>query len=280
MNYTFGLGQETEYYAMYKRARFAHTSKKGGWDALRHYEILANGCIPVFSDIAGCPLQTMTTFPKTLLQECVAKLLPWQDTAEHALLYDSYVRRLLEHTRRYLSCSSLAHSFRKTLSLPKNPKILFLRCHPDTNYTREMLFIGLNRIAKQEGSSCLSYPVIPFLYSDFPDSSLPTIHGMGYTYSRRLDKDTPMDESQIVRSIERREWDLIVYAKTGADEFHEGTVPNVPLWDTVRRYYDRSQIAFLYGGDGCQNLRIHDRYSAHLRDHLKYGHCFVRELAE
>ena len=278
--YAFGVGQEAEYYAMYKRARFAHTCKKGGWDALRHYEILANGCIPVFSDMAGCPLHTMTTFPKALLEECVTKLLPWKDTAEHILLYDSYVLRLLEHTRRYLSCSSLAYSFRKTLSLPKNPQILFLRCHPHANYTREMLFIGLNRIAKQEDSSCAMYPTVPFLYSDFPDSSLSAIHGMGYTYSRRLDKDTPMDESQIVRSIERGAWDLIVYAKTGADEFHEGTVPNVPLWNTVRTHYDRSRIAFLYGGDGCQNLRIHDRYSAHLLDHLNYGHCFVRELME
>ena len=278
--YAFGVGQEAEYYAMYKRARFAHTCKKGGWDALRHYEILANGCIPVFSDIVGCPLHTMTTFPKALLQECVATLLPWKDTAEHCVLYDSYVRRLLEHTRSYLSCSSLAYSFRKTLSLPAQSNILFLRCHPGANYTREMLFIGLNRIAKHEGSSCVSYPDIPFLYTDFPDSSLPTIHGMGYTYSKRLTRDTLMDESQIVASIERKAWDLIVYAKTGSDEFHEGTVPNVPLWDTVHKYYDRSQIAFLYGGDGCQNLQIQDRYSVHLREHLKYGHCFVRELLQ
>ena len=283
--YTFGAGQEKSYYDMYKRARFAHTCKKGGWDALRHYEILANGCIPVFSDIAICPDGTMTTFPKALIQECAANLLPWKDTAEHTLLYMSYVHRLLDHTRRYLSCSALAHSFRKTLALPPLPKILVMRCDTGANYSREMLYIGLNRIAKQESSCCVSYPIIPFLYSDFPDSSLHAIHGMGYTYSRRLVKSTsmellPWNEAQIVESIERGVWDLIVYAKTGPDEFREGTVPNVPLWNTVRNHYDRHRIAFLYGGDECQNLQLHDRYSAHLNDHLKYGHCFVRELIE
>ena len=284
-NYVFGVGQEKEYYNMYKRARFAYTCKKGGWDALRHYEILANGCIPVFSDIAMCPVSTMTTFPKALLQECVAQLLPWKDTDEHIYLYNYYVHKLLDHTRRYLSCSAIAHSFRKILGLRPSPKILMIRCHEGANYSREMLYIGLNRIAKQESSLCITYPSIPFLYTDFPDASLHTIHGMGYTYSKRLTKDTPLEivpwnESQIVSSIEHNLWDVIVYAKTGPDELGQGTVPHVPLWDTVSKHYDRDRIVFLYGGDGCQDLRTNNTYSIHLRNHLNHGHCFVRELVE
>jgi hypothetical protein len=29
--------------------------KKGGWDCLRHYEIIGNGCMPYFENIEKCP---------------------------------------------------------------------------------------------------------------------------------------------------------------------------------------------------------------------------------
>lgn len=53
--YLFGANQEEEYNTMYKTSLFAHTMKKGGWDCLRHYEIMANGCIPIFKDLEHCP---------------------------------------------------------------------------------------------------------------------------------------------------------------------------------------------------------------------------------
>ena len=40
---------------------------KGGWDCLRHYEILMNGCIPLFLDIKNCPKDTISTLPKKKL---------------------------------------------------------------------------------------------------------------------------------------------------------------------------------------------------------------------
>jgi hypothetical protein len=42
---------EDEYYADLRRSRFAITTKRGGWDCLRHYEIAANGCVPCFRDL-------------------------------------------------------------------------------------------------------------------------------------------------------------------------------------------------------------------------------------
>ena len=46
---------------------FALTYKKAGWDCLRHYEILMNGCIPLFLDIESCPKNIITTLPKVKL---------------------------------------------------------------------------------------------------------------------------------------------------------------------------------------------------------------------
>ena len=78
LTYRFGPEQEAEYDAMYRDSRFAFTTRKGGWDCLRHYEILAAGAIPVFTDLKHCPAHTLTTFPKGLVIRAQHELLPWR----------------------------------------------------------------------------------------------------------------------------------------------------------------------------------------------------------
>tara|TARA_Y100000591_G_C21805495_1_gene684577 strand:- start:520 stop:1455 length:936 start_codon:yes stop_codon:yes gene_type:complete len=64
---TYIYDNENSYYEMYKKSIFALTYKKAGWDCLRHYEILMNGCIPLFLDIKNCPKDTISTLPKKKL---------------------------------------------------------------------------------------------------------------------------------------------------------------------------------------------------------------------
>jgi hypothetical protein len=64
---TYIYDTEESYYDMYQTAYFSYTSKKGGWDTLRHYEIIANGSIPFFVDIENCPKYTLWDFPKGAL---------------------------------------------------------------------------------------------------------------------------------------------------------------------------------------------------------------------
>lgn len=78
---TYVYGTEAEYFADYGRSRFGVTIKKAGWDCLRHYEILANGCVPYFMDLMLCPPGTMTELPKALLLSVNADIL------EHGLQY-------------------------------------------------------------------------------------------------------------------------------------------------------------------------------------------------
>ena len=56
---TYIYDNEKDYYDMYAKSKFALTSCKGGWDTLRHYEIVAAGCIPYFVDIEDCPKDTL-----------------------------------------------------------------------------------------------------------------------------------------------------------------------------------------------------------------------------
>ena len=62
-----GYKSEQDYYKRYQDSIFALTCMKLGWDSLRHYEILMNGCIPLFLNIDKCPENSLTSLPKKLL---------------------------------------------------------------------------------------------------------------------------------------------------------------------------------------------------------------------
>jgi hypothetical protein len=49
------FADEADYYADLRRSRFGITTKRGGWDCLRHYEIAANGAVPCFRDLDRKP---------------------------------------------------------------------------------------------------------------------------------------------------------------------------------------------------------------------------------
>ena len=66
---TYIYDDEKTYYDMYSNSIFAITNKKLGWDCLRHYEILMNGCIPLFFNIEDCPKLILKTLPKERLLE-------------------------------------------------------------------------------------------------------------------------------------------------------------------------------------------------------------------
>jgi hypothetical protein len=279
--YQFSSNQQEEYYQMYRDSMFAMTQKKGGWDCLRHYEILANGCIPIFQGLHQCPDATMTQFPKALVANAMDALSPWDVNG-----YEAYVEKLLEHTRSHLSCSALARFFLERMSLwvgrPVR-KVLMLTGHSGTNYSREMLWIGLSRMLNDsEEGIAIEWPRLDALYDDFPVAQLAQIYGNGFTYSRRLLSEFHgrgnWTESEIRASIVAKEWDVVLYGKVGVDETVLGSVPNLPFWSEISGTYGPEEIAFLYGGDGCQDMTIGSVYGRHLLTHMDRGVCFVREI--
>jgi hypothetical protein len=96
---------EKDYYEGYATSVYAVTTKKAGWDCLRHYEILANRCIPYFPGIEKCPGYTMHTFPKTLIKE-TNKLIETGKLTESIAGY--YTGILYDITRNMLTTKMLA----------------------------------------------------------------------------------------------------------------------------------------------------------------------------
>jgi hypothetical protein len=52
---TYAFADEADYRADLQSSRFGITTKREGWDALRHYEIAANGAVPCFRELARKP---------------------------------------------------------------------------------------------------------------------------------------------------------------------------------------------------------------------------------
>ena len=51
----YGFNSEKEYYNDLQKSKFGITTKRGGWDCLRHYEIAANGAVICFKNLENKP---------------------------------------------------------------------------------------------------------------------------------------------------------------------------------------------------------------------------------
>ena len=124
---TYVYNEEKDYYNMYFNSLFALTYKKAGWDCLRHYEILANGCIPLFLDLKNCPQETMKTLPKE-------NLLSILNQNEFIL---SYYNPFKLFKKKFLTFSKIIKGIN---SLYKNKNVdVFLKNNKNINILRNEL---------------------------------------------------------------------------------------------------------------------------------------------
>jgi hypothetical protein len=276
--YKFTKYEEKEYYKMYQDAYFAYTTKKGGWDCLRHYEIISNGCIPIFEDIHHCPNKSLTTFPKNLIEEAkyLFKGKEWKIDESNIEEYKELSELLLEHTKKFCTTSANAKYFFSKMNVFRGNEdmknILLIQCHDHVNFTRELLWIGIKRYIQNIGGIACEYPKLSILYEDFDINNI-NYQNNGFTYSRKLQNDYEFNDSEIIEKIKNKFWDLIIFGKVGPEETILGSIPNLPLWNIVKENYNRNKIVFLYGGDSQFNFK-----NSHLKFHSLFGNCFVREL--
>jgi hypothetical protein len=97
---------ESAYYNDYNQSLFGITTRKGGWDCMRHYEIIGSRCIPLFLDLAECPKSVCTTLPKQLLLDVLHKVQNYQYFDYRAVeeqLHQHFMNNCLtEHVAKYV----------------------------------------------------------------------------------------------------------------------------------------------------------------------------------
>ena len=108
---TYIYFDEAAYYNQYNQSMFGITTKKGGWDCLRHYEIIGSQCVPWFLDLAFCPARTCTTLPKSELLS-VNQLINEHGAdvflGKFRQLYTDINARVQEHFARHCTTAALA----------------------------------------------------------------------------------------------------------------------------------------------------------------------------
>lgn len=263
---TYGYEAQDAYYSMYQEAQFGFTMKKGGWDCLRHYEILANKCIPYFLDLEECPAMSLDAFPKELVLEAMAALDAGSMNPEH---YRALVARLTEHTAEHLTCRRSAERFLSRMldragdsRGMEGLRVLMLNVSKDLNYSRELLSIGLRQVL---GPNFIEHPRNEHIYA-----------GPGFTYPGVVSDDA-VDRTRLKSRIKAGEFDIVIAASVDPDRGF--ALNSVPFWRVLRRHYGMRQIAFLFGGDRSPFAGV-ERSTAgeDLLECLRYGVAFVREF--
>jgi hypothetical protein len=100
---TYIFKTEGSYYEDYQKSYYGVTMKKAGWDAMRHYEILGNYCMPYFIGLEDCPKDTLANFPKELLLEARDLANNFDENNFFRILDQVY-----EHTKQHLTTKALA----------------------------------------------------------------------------------------------------------------------------------------------------------------------------
>ena len=235
---TYIYTSEAEYYKDYQRSYFALTCKKGGWDCLRHYEILANGCIPYFRDIDQCDAKTMYFLPKELIKEAMHLEGVSYPKIDHTKFdgakYSQILNKLLAYTRQYLTTSRMAEYLLKTVNYVGRNKILYLSTDVNPDYLRCLTLIGLKQLL---GDRVVDFPKIEHIYKSNLD--LRHLYGRGFSYTQILD-DLPVDRENIEERIKNDEFDLIIYGSV-----HRGLL----FHDVVCQTYPPERIIYLCGED-------------------------------
>ena len=114
---TYVFDKEEDYFADYQKSQFAITGAKAGWDCLRHYEIMGNGCMPLFENIHEGPRHIMMHVPKALL----TKIMFWYVNDQKWLMreYNYYLEELQKYVVKFCTTEAVAKRFVSKLELYK-----------------------------------------------------------------------------------------------------------------------------------------------------------------
>jgi hypothetical protein len=261
---TYIYEDEDSYNDNYKESWFAVTYKKGGYDCLRHYEILANNAIPFYIDIDKIPEKTMTTFPKKIVKRAMKTLDERKTTTLDNRVFDSIVKELHEYTINNLTCEKMASNFITLInrlnhcSKQSHELKVLMITNRNMNYSMMSLAYGLRMNCK---NNFIDFPKMGSLYDRTQ-------------YNLHITDDTLIDRSDIDNKLRNKYYDYVIIGSVGPDDkwaydYYEQFVQSV---------YKKTEIIYIFGGDRPYNITTNNEFHRYLQDFLQKGVCFVREL--
>lgn len=256
----YSFVNEKEYLRTYGRSHLALSHKKGGWDCLRHLEIIAAGCVPLFPESEDIPSETMFFYPKHFFG------LVWQEFLRTGRHPDNKTKDALwVFAQENLSTMKMSQ-YVLDATEASSSRVLFVdeNLPLKADYLSVMTLIGLKQLF---GASVeVAFPV-PYVYSNYSGSTL-GLYGRGFGYCAKLDSkmQSQGERKGIIPEFSRaylQSFDLVVVGSV---------MRNVRSLPEVLRYVPSEKIALLHGEDvGPSRAELNV-----LRD--TNCHVFVREL--
>jgi len=261
---------EQDYYNDYQTSLFGLTHSKNGYDSLRHYEILMNGCIPYFCDLDIVPKEVLSLYPKDKINETnefyqKIKNYSIEEFNNHPNLvkiYNNHLEYLIQFTKDHLTTEQMVKYVLDKLKIKKVAKVLFLNRATNYQNIRCLLLHGFKKLLNDD---CHEFPQVKHLYKASNQA-----YGKGFTYTNLLN-DSYYDEYKnktLQDDIKNNRYDLIIYADYVANSYN-----NKPLWDLVSKHYDPQNVIFINNDDHVNHFLLQDFYNL-----IELGHyCFILE---
>lgn len=283
---TYIYNTEDDYYNEYRKSMFALTFKKGGWDCMRHYEILACGCIPYFPDINLCPYYILYFLPKELIKYGNELFHLYKDKnimdlkENDKILLEEHIKKLIGFTKIYLTttnmCNYVINTLKNRCYITDVKKILFISADPWTEYLRCSLLHGFKL---KFGKDCHDYPKIRHLYKNEDIDYVNYCYGRGYSLSNLLEQDYRNNnlDNTIEEDIINKKYDIIIWG-----DFYRWvlppqcySIPYLEYYDLASKYYESNRLIFFNGWDRQHDIYIYNFFMNFVN---KGNIVFVREF--
>lgn len=270
-SHSYQFDDSSSYLENYGGAYFGKTTKRAGWDCLRHYEILSQGTIPYFPDLHLCPGKTMVPFPKHMILELNEKYYEKsfeQLQKESSSHLHNTMNSLLSYTKENLTTEKSVESMLERAGNTKAKEILFLTnlVQPETDYLFSLLTHGFKKLSKGR-VDC--YPEFDYHYKSYPLEFTKKLYGCGFNYTRLLPDDykTELSKSEIERKVKNHEYDCIYLF------MNEYTDTQVPI--QILNTYTNSEISLICGNDcDAKKDEITGGWTT-----SSYHTCFLKEIS-
>jgi len=244
---TFVFKDEESYMNEYETSRFAITKKKGGWDCVRHLEIMAASSLPIFENIEQCPKFTLAHYPKEVFSQINREWQTWDSD-----IYDDYRRRVYTWFENHLTSDQMVRYILRMTENEKAKRVLFvddsLPKRPDCQSA--MILGGLKQVF---GDQCeVAYPV-PCMYVNGAFPKKPKWWKTNFNIYQSLDESQrSLNEKQfnldrILAKIRNQDFDLIVYGSV---------TRSMALFELVKKYYPKDKVVGINGDDSMTGNKI------------------------
>jgi hypothetical protein len=242
---TFVFTDEESYINEYQTSRFARTWKKGGWDCVRHLEIMTASALPLFENIEACPRYTMAHYPKEMFREINGKWEKMNDAD-----FDQWLEKMYGWFTDHLVSDKMVDYMLRMTNNEGAESVLFVD-EVLGRYTDCQSAMILGGLKNKFGKRCeLAFPA-DVMYHSRPLPVYPKWWKTNFNIYQVLDdaarspnEDSP-DIARIRANIRQRKYDVIVYGSI---------TRSTSLFNLAADHYPKERLWCINGEDDIHNI--------------------------